>query len=250
MSEATEEVRTPPAVDLASLGITTGAEAQKDAYARILVLANYKVGKTTAIATTAPKPLIINCDGLGATTGAQHINSQFEDEVEFLVKDCNSSMQWAASVEAAYKLAEAGIIKTVAVDTATFLLASLKVEAENKKFAGFDLWNEVDSTFSKPWRKLLKIPAHLIVTTHITPGYEGEAGIAPSIQGSAKTKIPGAMHDIVLMDCVADRKPHERVFYVGPQGAKWSSTGCRNTKKSAIIEADFLKLFKELGIEP
>jgi hypothetical protein len=195
--------------------------------------------------------LILNCDGVGATTGANRINESYtaEDRRPFYVLDGIQSLK---SLDAAVTKAEKAVAlgcKSVALDTANILVDYLTAElTEQFKDDGFSVYRELEFAISKAVRRLKKLNAHLFVTGHMTPGYEGEAGVLPSVGGKLKTKIPGMLHDMILMDCVASRKPNERSFIVGPQD-KWNSSG-RNIKKSCVIEADVTLLLETLGIEP
>jgi hypothetical protein len=77
-------------------------------------------------------------------------------------------------------------------------------------------------------------------------GAKEEEGIVPLIGGKMKEKFPGLLHDPVLFDYVQGRKPHERMFAIGPQG-DWNYSG-RNMNRSCAVPATVPALFKELGI--
>jgi hypothetical protein len=68
------------------------------------------------------------------------------------------------------------------------------------------------------------------------------------IAGSAKTVIPALLDDWILFDFVPNRKPHDRMFQIGPQG-KWASGG-RNVTRSCQVPATVPAMFAELGIKP
>jgi hypothetical protein len=234
---AADRAAAKPALDLAALGVYNESEAKDSAFARILMLGPPKVGKTTSILTSAPDPLIINCDGDSATKYAAKQGGKF------LALDANTRKEWVAARNTAKKLVDAGHVRTVVLDSLT-LLADNLVDELGVTLEGHDLWREVLAQVVGGVKRLFALQAHVIVVAHMIHGSE-EEGIVPLLAGQAKIKIPAIAHDCVLFDFVAGRKP-ERQYLVGPQ-ALWSYSG-RNVRRSCATDATIPALFAELGI--
>lgn len=215
---------------------TTIAE---NAFARILLLGPAKAGKTTCITTTAPLPFVINCDGASATKGAAALGGKFK------AVNVESKADWQAACAMAVKLADQGEIKTVVVDTIS-LLSDTILEDLKLQFTGWDLWRELEASLMRGIKQLMQAPAHLFINAHMSPDFDASAGTLPSIGGKAKIKIPALLDDWVLLDVEGGRKPHERVFLLGPQKT-WNHSG-RNIKRTTQCEATVPALFAELGI--
>lgn len=229
--------------DLEALGVYDSSSARADAFARVLVLGPAKAGKTTAIATTAPRPLVINCDGDGAAAGAA---ARVEEGADgFLVTDAVNRRRWAAAIAAAEKLVREERISTVVVDTVTLLSMHL-VDECSATLTGFDIWNEVRHQLVGGCRRLMQLPAHVFIIAHMMPSFEDDAGILPMIAGKSSREIPALVNDCVLLDLKPGRQPHERMFLVGAQ-EKWSFSG-RNVRRSCAVEATVPALLAELGI--
>lgn len=224
----------------ASLGVMTQDEVEESAYARVLLLGPAKAGKTTAIAGTAPQPLIINCDGIGATKGAKHIYDSTFDVV-----DAHNRAGLKNAVSVAEKMAAAGITKTVVLDTVTLLADSLLDEI-SVTLTGWDIWTELENCVMGALKRLCKLPAHVFVIAHMSPAKDPTEGIMPAIGGKLKTRLPAYLDDWVLLDVENDRKPHERAFLLGPQKT-WTHSG-RNIRKKEMCEATVPALLGHLGI--
>lgn len=225
----------------ASLGIATQDETQESIYARVLLLGPAKAGKTTAIAGTAPQPLVINCDGLGATKGAKNV---YENQT-FDVIDAHSRAGLKAAVSAAEKMVAAGITKTVVLDTVT-LLADTLLDEIKVTMLGWDVWDELESCVMGALKRLCKLPAHVFVIAHMNPAKDPTEGIMPAIGGKLKTRLPAYLDDWILLDVENDRQPHERAFLLGPQKT-WTHSG-RNIRKKNMVAANVPALLAELGI--
>lgn len=223
-----------------ALGLYDQQSAAEDAYARVMVLGHAKSGKTTCLSLTAPKPMIINCDGLGATKGAASEGAQF------LGADVTSVATWGQAIIKARKAVDAGLVQTIILDTAT-LLADTLLDELVQKFEGYDLWRELEKLLVGGVKQLNKLDAHVFVTAHVDPGtQDNAAGQMPSIGGKSKFKLPAIMHDWILLDVDPSRKP-ERVWLLGPQ-KQWNHSG-RNIRRSVRVEATVPALFEELGIK-
>ncbi len=230
------------AADALPPGVVTSEEAAGNAFARILVLGPPKVGKTTAVLGTAPAPLVINCDGASATKGAKEVAG-----ASFLQIEAYNRKQWSAALAAAKTLVAAGKVRTIIVDTITILADNI-VDDAGVTLQGFDLWNDVQKRIVGGIKLLASLDAHLILIGHMVAGHDEEAGIMPLIAGRSKILVPALIDDWVLLDYLEGRKPHERVWLVGPQG-RWTSSG-RNVRRSCQVAATIPALFAELGITP
>src|SRR5688572_8736466 len=151
------------AAELEKLGIMSSDEVQAEAFARILIVGAMKVGKTTAVAETAPGPILIgNCDGTAATVFPASRGAKF---LEMPIKNRAS---WRKFVDTAVKLANDGKIRTIMVDTITLLADSIAGECEST-LTGFDIWSELEKQLKAGLRRLLDAPAHVFLLAHIDP---------------------------------------------------------------------------------
>lgn len=225
----------------ASLGILTQDEVVENAFARVLLLGPAKAGKTTAIAGTAPQPLVLNCDGIGASKGAKNV---YPDST-FDVLDCHTRAELKSSISKVEKMVTAGITKTVVLDTVTLLADSLLDEIK-LTLTGWDVWDELESCVMGALKRLCALPVHVVVIAHMNPAKDPTEGIMPAIGGKLKTRLPAYLDDWILLDIENDRKPFERAFLLGPQKT-WTHSG-RNIRKKTMCEATFPALCAELGI--
>ncbi len=217
-------------------GVMTGDEAADESFARVLLLGPMKQGKTTALLTTSPGPiLVINCDGVGAT---KYPKSQ---GAKFYQIDVRTRKQWISACKKAVALAAEGKIKTIVVDTITLL--GDEILEELKIVDGYDKWAELADSITTGCRQLFGASAHLFIVAHMDPREDEVAGIMPLIPGKTKVWLPSKVADWVLF-CVDDTG--QRKFLVGAQG-KWSHSG-RNVKRSVTINADVRDLLAELEI--
>jgi len=228
-------------------GFFSATDLQASAFARVLLVAPAKVGKTTSIAATAPGPvLILNCDGRDAPLGA--VNQMTEEQArQTIIFDVYSLQDWARARAGAIKLANEGIVRHVLVDTASRLsemaVSELKVTRD-----GYKLWDAVkEEVYGGVDELSEKLEAHLYVIAHIDAmsGDDAAAGILPMIAGSSKRWIPTAVNDWVYLDAKTDGT---RQFLLGPQKF-WPFSG-RNVKKSLAVDATVPALFEALGIKP
>jgi hypothetical protein len=233
-----------PAVDIealkSSLGVLNQDETVENAFARVLLLGPAKAGKTTAIVGTAPQPLVINCDGIGATKGAKNVyeNSTFD------VVDAHTRAGLKQACVVAEKLVAAGHTKTIVLDTVTLLADSLLDEI-TVTLSGWDVWTELENVVMAALKRLSKLPCHLFVIAHMNPAKDPTEGIMPAIGGKLKTRLPAYLDDWVLLDVDPDRKP-ERAFLLGPQKT-WTHSG-RNIRRKCVVEATVPALLGELGV--
>lgn len=229
------------AEQLKNAGVYDNVTAESDSYARVLMLGPAKLGKTTSIAQDAPRPFIINCDGIGATHGAAKFGCEFKGI------DVESLHEWQAACKLAVQLAEDGEIQTIMVDTVTLLSDTLLAELQVRGATGHDLWGKFMADLLRGIRLLKAAPAHLFVIAHQLPGYEDAEGILPAIPGQSAQRLPALLHDVIQFTYDAQRAP-ERMFALGPQG-RWSYGG-RHIAESCQIPATATSLFTTLGIKP
>lgn len=228
-----------------SLGAYTAEEAHEDAFARVLILGPYGGGKTTAVITTAPAPvLVLNADG---DSSLNYAATQTKD---FVALDIATEAAWNRSTKLAEKAAKDGQVKSIVLDTVSLLSSSLVDELSTQTWENsFKMWGHLGDILRGGIRRLLRSPAHVFIICHMDPTSEVDtAGILPMIAGSVKGWLPATVQDRVLFEIKPGRTPHERVFLVGAQ-EKWGH-GCRNAKRSCVIPADVGELLKELRINP
>lgn len=227
--------------DFAALGAYTTGEIKGSAFARILLVGPPKSGKTVAC-MTAPKPLLINCDGPNAALSAANYSGAAPNTP---ILDAFSIQSWKAAVSSAKKAVAAGAVKTVIVDTVTLLADNVLDELKAKKFDGFLLWNEFDTAIRIQLKQLLALDAHVFLIFHMDSGHEDGAGILPLFPGSGKRKIAGMVDSWVLFDLVPNRVP-QRQFVLSPQD-NWHGS-CRNMNRADVCAATIPALFESLGI--
>jgi hypothetical protein len=225
-------------------GVTRSSDIAANAFARVLLLAPPKVGKTTSILTTAPKPLHINCDGEGASTYAAGQGSDFLEVRVDNLRGVGARANWAKAREVAKQLVASGEVQSIVVDTIT-LLANNLVEDASIEFNNYDKWNEVESQLVGGFKRLFELPVHIFVLGHLDPRKDAIEGSMPLIPGKAKAYVPAMCADWVLLEYNEAANPKRR-FLLGPQPG-WTAGG-RNLKRSTTCEATVPALFEELGI--
>lgn len=222
-----------------ALQIYNQLEATANAFARVLVLGPAKAGKTTSLTKTAPKPLVLNCDGFTALKGASNQGAEFQ------AVDICSIGDLRAGCSLARKLCTEGKVRSVILDTATLLVDLVHDELAESGRKGFDLWRDLDATVGGAIKDLLELQGHLFVVCHMQPEADTAAGILPAIPGKLKLRIPAMLDDWILLTVNPENGARE--FLLGAQGV-WTHSG-RNIKRVSRIPADVGILFKELGIE-
>lgn len=232
--EVKPQVKLPPGVELYS-----GQQIKESAYARVLLLGPKQIGKTTALMTTAPKPLSLNCDGWNALKGAARLNPELQ------AIDVSSEATWRKGCMAARALVEAGLVETVVVDTVTLLADRLVDELKLRGMKGWDLYGEVSDIVIECVEQLNALPAHLFFVAHMQSDHDKTAGVLPDIGGQLKRKLPRYVDDWVLFNVDTTASPKRR-FILGCY-ENWIASG-RNIKREAIIPAEVPALFAELGI--
>lgn len=226
--------------DLAKLGVSTGKDAQQNSFARVLLMGKAKVGKTTALAMTAPKPLILKSDGESST---KYPASQ---GAEFLEIPARNVAEMQAARKAARALVKAGDVRTVIWDTITIFGGRLERELVAKGLDKFDLFREIKKQLMTTAEELFALNAHVFVVCHLNVLGEAGEGVLPAIPGAAKVEIPAMIDDWVKFDFDSKRTP-QRQFWLGPQG-DWGGGG-RNIRKTEAIDADVGVLLGKLGLQ-
>jgi hypothetical protein len=216
----------------------TETELQESAYARILLTGDRKVGKTTAVLTTAPGPIaVLNCDGPGAPMSATRRGAK-----GLLIADVNTVSDWITACKTVTKMAAEEKCRTIVVDTVTLLVNNILSVEMGRKYSGFDIWRETLQVFLAGFNMLRTANAHLFVLGH----YDLQDGQL-TLDGKLKKDVPALLHDIVHLDFNPRRTP-TRGFNIGPSASGLS--GGRSCDESKLIDADVGELFKELGINP
>lgn len=233
-------------VDLSKYGAHTSEDVRSNAYARVMVLGGGKIGKTTALLTSAPKPGIINCDADDATKWAADPN---HGNAKFLQWNAYTRQSWAKAVHSATLAVQDGVIETVIADSMSLLCNNLVDElsilhGEDKRA----LYGELIKVVMAGVKKLCKLQAHVFFVAHISPDFDEVTGVTPLIAGQTKVLLPAFVSDWVLFRCDPEASDPNlvRQFVLGAQG-KWTASG-RSIKKPAIIPATVPVLFNELGI--
>lgn len=220
-----------------TLDVYSSDELGECAHARVLVTGDPKAGKTTAILTTAPQPiLVLNCDKPGAPMAARRFGGKFS------VVDVETSGIWREAVRYAITEAKAERVRTIVVDTITMLINNCLALEMKRKFQGYDIWREVHAAAMQSLNDLLGAPAHIFMLAHYAVS-DGQI----TVQGGMKTDIPAVVHDRVHLEFNPKSEP-ARFFHVGPSASGLS--GGRNSDESKRIPADVKELLKELGIQP
>lgn len=228
--------------------VYTAKDIASDGYLKMLLMGPPKGGKSSTVATTAPKPIfILNGDGKDGLHYASTLpGAEFESGDVNTLDDLGRTASWLL------KRVDAGEIRTVVIDTLT-LLQSRIVDNFAEANGGVDLqgWGELFTKIKSVIQAFIDAPCHFIIVGHAvnTDGGSGGHGTMPAIAGKLGTILPAMIHEWVWLDVDPKKKPEEaRTFLVGPQG-NWMH-GCRHAKRTVAIEADIGALLEELEIDP
>lgn len=223
----------------------TEKDIESSGNANILFMAPAKSGKTCTAVLTAPRPIfILNSDPDGLV-GPRKLGAKFEYE------DCYDYASLKKHWESLKK--ETGGkngIRTVIIDSFTFLARALLAELENNGAKGFELYNELERRVVGSLTNYMRLPAHKIIIAHAINGSNnaGDLGIMPAVKGVAKTIVPAMCQDMLWMEVVAEKgKEPRREFLLGPEG-DWTH-GMRSLHGGGRMEADFGALFKKMGLK-
>lgn len=206
------------------------------AYARVLLTGDPKTGKTTSVLCTAPGPIaVLNCDGPGAPMAAKRHGAK---DLKILDVDCAD--RWLKGVDASIKLAKAGEVRTVVVDTITHLVNVVLELEMSRRYQGFDIWKNVyNKTIDGLAALKDELDAHLVVCSH----FSVKDGVIP-LDGKMKSVLPGFTHDIIHLD-YSDKNDPPRQYIMGPSAS--GLAGSRRIDKGMMIPADFSQALEILG---
>lgn len=215
----------------------TEDDLAESAYSRILLTGDPKTGKTTSVLSTAPGPIaVLNCDGPGAPMAAKRHGAK-----NLKIKDVTCVADWISGVKAAVKLAQAGEVSTIVVDTLTMLVNNVIAYEFGNKLSGFDIWRETKQKSIGGLMALLNAPAHVFLLAH----YDIKDGQI-MLEGSMKGGVPAMVHDRVHLTFDPKKTP-DRVFHVGPSASGLS--GGRHSDENIQIEANASLLLETLGYQ-
>ena len=211
-------------------------ELAQDAYARLMLTGDPKVGKTVCALTTAPGPVfVLNCDGAGAPMAARRHGAE-----GLRIADVRSASDWKEGVDIALGMARKGQIRTIVVDTITFLINNVLTLEFGHKYSGFDIWREVMDKSLTGLDKLLGAKAHVIFVAH----YQMDDGQI-ALNGNMKLTVPAMVHDRVHLKFDPKSKDQPRQLVIGPSADGLS--GGRHSSENKNIEPNITKLLQELG---
>lgn len=210
----------------------SGASLADSQHLSLLVLGPSKIGKTTSVVTTSPKPYIVCSDGEKSLEPIL----EFTRDFKFDLVDSTDGPKLLGQAEKAWAEARRGAIageyETIIWDTISFFSAYLMADLLERHDDG--KWGEAYSDHNKKLlnytARLLQIPAHVIVIAHdfpVTGKMEGQLakkgdGILPAVEGSIRTRIPGMFQNVVYMA----KEDEERFFLTSVNGV--FGPGCRN----------------------
>jgi len=248
---AAAAVKTPAAANGGSKGLPPKASGpskldfydeefvEQAGFARVLLVGPPKVGKSVAVGTTAPGPVVIlNCDQGEALVPVRRHGGKFK------ALNIDSALTWSRATKELPAMAERGECRTCVVDTVTLLAGNTLEREMASKYTGFDVYSHMEDALMSGLNRLANAPMHLFVIAHMTK--DEAVGVLPDIPGKAKRLITGLLSDWILLSYDPKRTDMERAFVLGPYEG-WRGHG-RNIKRTALIPADVGVLLDELGI--
>jgi len=224
-------------------------ELVKSSFVNMLAIGPAKVGKTTAILGTCPKPAyVLNSDQGDSLEPAYAVTRDFKFNM------IHSMDHMESGIKLARKLVKSDGIKTIVWDTITgfsdYLLDEViklsAAQAASGKPDGRKYWNEYKKYLMNTCRRLIAIPAHVVVISHyLDPKSESDddgvkkipkvgEGILPGLAGAARLEIPRLFNNIVFVE--KRKSDDERVFLTDTDGV--FTAGCRNLKGVKEMPAD------------
>ena len=236
---------------------------------RMLVMGPGKVGKTSAVLLTAPRPIyIINSDQDDALDPATELCLERKVPLKFKQSIVQSDKKMDAAIMTAKELVKTEGVKTVVWDTMTnfskYLLEQCKKATLTKdlKEDGRKFWPLYHSRLESIVDRLFMIQAHIIVVSHFEENVASEdvpegstpktgEGIVPMLGGKSRKRIGGMFSDVVFVEKKAAKEIKEtgnedRIFVTDMEGV-WGP-GCRSLPGVKSIPADigaFLKMKEE-----
>jgi AAA domain len=228
-------------------------------YLRLLVMGFNKVGKSTCVIASAPKPVyVINSDQPDALEPVRRFDRTF------LHNHVDSSQKMDQAIEVARQLVKDDRVQTVVWDTMSGFSPTLELEAFASTLTGE---GKEDGRRAYPvYRKylrafitrLFKLKCHVVVITHYLDvgGGDDDAkdktkkvaktgqGIVPMLIGASRAEVGGMFQDVVFMEKrLTGPGTEERFFVTGIDGIY--GPGCRSMPGNIDLTADvagFLKL--------
>jgi AAA domain len=240
-------------------------------FLRLLVMAPPKVGKTSAVLMTSPRPIyVINSDGPDALDPATELCLERKLSLKFKQSIVQSDAKMDAAIGTARELVKKEGTKTIVWDTMTnyskFILEQCKKATLTKQGAedGRKFWPLYHSKMEAVIDRLFSIDAHVVVISHYeenssdqdldeekkgTPKF-GE-GIVPMLGGKSRKRIGGMFPDVVFVEKksakeIKESGSEDRVFVTDMEGV-WGP-GCRSLPGVKSTPADigaFLKMKEE-----
>jgi hypothetical protein len=225
----------------------------REPYLRAYIMGAPKVGKSSTVVSTAPKPVyVINCDQVDGLSGAARRTKEFEWD---LIKS-RDEMQLA--IKTAKDGVKAKKYKTIIIDTFSSFAAKLEqwcLDATDtgKGPDGRRAYPDYEKRLRHVVESCFRIEAHVIFLSHYlqiggeiaengTPKY-GD-GIVPLLAGKARATVPMLFSEVIFMTFDRDKN---RVFVCNPQGA-WGP-GSRSLETSDNIPADVGKLIEAIDAQ-
>jgi hypothetical protein len=231
-------------------------------YLRVLLLGSPKIGKSVAAVGTAPGPVYcINCDQKDSLSPVTRIHPG----VKFATNHVHSMEKMEDAIQLARTLVKDNKVKTIVWDTMSGFASHLEDECAEKTNNnegvpdGRRYWPMYTKYLLNSVGRLMKLNAHLIVTSHwidvgttdqerdkIRDGAKAKIGpgIVPLLGRTARAKMGGEFADVIFMDKVKG----ERMFITSLDGV-WGP-GCRNVDGNEIVPADFNRFLKTYLLAP
>jgi AAA domain len=228
---------------------------------RLLVMGAPKSGKTVTCVGTCPQPsYVINCDQGKALNHVKihYPKARFVRD-PYPVHDIDAMER---ALYSARKMAKAGEIRTVVLDTLSGFSKKLILELEeaSKNGAGESNGLKYYPAYTRYiiqlCSRICEIPCHVIVNTHwIDLTKENGDGVEKVGEGKvplletekASKSVGGEFSDIVMLE---RPKNVGRRFVLGRDGAQWGPGG-RNLKDGASpVRANIITLMRTMGLLP
>jgi hypothetical protein len=227
-------------------------------YLRLLVLGFNKVGKSTQVISTSPKPVyVINCDQPDALEPVRRFDRSFSHNF------IDSSQKMADAIEVARQLVKDGKVSTVVWDTLSGFSPNLELEAfastltSEGKEDGRRAWPVYRKFLRGFIGRLFKLKCHVVVVSHyLDVGGSSDddkdagkkvaktgPGIVPMLGGASRAEVGGMFQDVVFMEKrLTGPGVEERFFVTGIDGV--FGPGCRSMPGNMDLPADVSEFLK------
>lgn len=222
---------------------------------RLLVMGPPKIGKSVTVLGTCPQPAYcINADQDSALDHVTAIypKARFAQER----KPVHTIDQMEHGLYVAKKMAQAGEIKTIVLDTLSGFSAHLLKECEEMNPDGRKYYPAYTNYIINLCSRVCNMPAHVIVTSHYIDATAEESaevgkvgpGVVPLLATkAARMRVGAEFDDVIFME---NRKGHGRVFMTDIEGM-WGPGG-RNIHGAKVngIKGNVRALMREMGMLP